>query len=336
MDVGRHQSTWKSRQSSIQCRLEQPRHRPIRCTAHPCKWLISYGFTSRYAVPIRINFWRMVGLYISFGDRANALECWRSPSLRLVLPGMAVLPGVTHSDSHHLWYDHWITTATNISWTIQCEISEVQGSVISSYLLEGFHPESRIPPRKTPKIQKKIKNASNLPPHMRFPQSTESRINTEFRVLFQWLKKWTVVTVTRCRWNSSPQSRRLNWRSWKSRIPNDWRRSNEYSRSHATIPQTVEINNIRKCWMFISEDIGKYTNVKWWEYLHISWWEYLNISIQYADKFEYQLAGILKYQLAAEICKCAEQRINFDIYTRTLFEKLLFVTSFIVGIEIEL
>ena len=55
--------------------------------------------TSRSAVRIRINFWRMVGLYISFGDWANALECWRSPSLRLVIPGIAVSPGVTHSDS---------------------------------------------------------------------------------------------------------------------------------------------------------------------------------------------------------------------------------------------
>ena len=53
---------------------------------------------SRSAVRIRINFWRMVGLYISFGDWANALECWRSPSLRLVIPGIAVSPGVTHSD----------------------------------------------------------------------------------------------------------------------------------------------------------------------------------------------------------------------------------------------
>ena len=41
----------------------------------------------------------MVGLYITFGDWANALECWRSPSLRLVIPGIAVSPGVTHSDS---------------------------------------------------------------------------------------------------------------------------------------------------------------------------------------------------------------------------------------------
>ena len=55
--------------------------------------------TSRSAVRIRINFWRMVGLYISFGDWANAHECWRSPSLRLVIPGIAVSPGVTHSDS---------------------------------------------------------------------------------------------------------------------------------------------------------------------------------------------------------------------------------------------
>ena len=45
-----------------------------------------------------ISDW-MVGLYISFGDWANALECWRSPSLRLVIPGIAVSPGVTHSDS---------------------------------------------------------------------------------------------------------------------------------------------------------------------------------------------------------------------------------------------
>ena len=55
--------------------------------------------TSRSTVRIRINFWRMVGLYISFGDWANALECWRSPSLRLVIPGIAAPPGVTHSDS---------------------------------------------------------------------------------------------------------------------------------------------------------------------------------------------------------------------------------------------
>ena len=39
------------------------------------------------------------GLYNSFGDWANALECWRSLSLRLVIPGIAVSPGVTHSDS---------------------------------------------------------------------------------------------------------------------------------------------------------------------------------------------------------------------------------------------
>ena len=55
--------------------------------------------TSRSSVRIRINFWRMVGLYIFFGDWANALECWRSPSLRLVIPGIAVSPGSTHSDS---------------------------------------------------------------------------------------------------------------------------------------------------------------------------------------------------------------------------------------------
>ena len=38
------------------------------------------------------------------GDWANALECWRSPSLRLVIPDIAVSPGVTHSDSHHRWH----------------------------------------------------------------------------------------------------------------------------------------------------------------------------------------------------------------------------------------
>ena len=54
-----------------------------------------------------------LGLYISFGDWANALECWRSPSLRLVIPGIAVPPGVTHSDSHHLWYEHCRKTSTN-------------------------------------------------------------------------------------------------------------------------------------------------------------------------------------------------------------------------------
>ena len=74
--------------------------------------------TSRSAVRIRINFWRMVGLYISFGDWANALECWRSPSLRLVIPGIAVPPGVTHSDSHHRWYEHCRKTSptTNTVW----------------------------------------------------------------------------------------------------------------------------------------------------------------------------------------------------------------------------
>ena len=46
---------------------------------------------SRSAVRIRINFWRMFGLYISFGDRADALECWRSPSLRLVKPVLQYL-----------------------------------------------------------------------------------------------------------------------------------------------------------------------------------------------------------------------------------------------------
>ena len=54
-------------------------------------------------------------------DWANALECWRSPSLRLVIPGIAVLPGVTHSDSHHLWYEHCrkTPTTTTILQTMQ-------------------------------------------------------------------------------------------------------------------------------------------------------------------------------------------------------------------------
>ena len=32
-----------------------------------------------------------------------------------------------------------------------------------------FPPESQIPPRKTPKIQKTLKNVSNLPPRYVFP-----------------------------------------------------------------------------------------------------------------------------------------------------------------------
>ena len=52
------------------------------------------------AVWIRINFWLDGWGSISpLGDWANALECWRSPSLKLVIPGIAVSPGVTHSDS---------------------------------------------------------------------------------------------------------------------------------------------------------------------------------------------------------------------------------------------
>ena len=53
-----------------------------------------------------------LGSISPLGDWANALECWRSPSLRLVIPGIAVLPGVTHSDSHHLWYEHCRKTPT--------------------------------------------------------------------------------------------------------------------------------------------------------------------------------------------------------------------------------
>ena len=46
-------------------------------------------------------------VYISFGDWANALECWRSPSLRLVITGIAVSPGVTHSDSRIVFNQGW-------------------------------------------------------------------------------------------------------------------------------------------------------------------------------------------------------------------------------------
>ena len=85
-DVGKKIEKWSW---SLSLRLVYPvLHQPPGAT-----------ITSRSAVRIRINFWRMVGLYISFGDWANALECWRSPSLRLVIPGIAVSPGVTHSDS---------------------------------------------------------------------------------------------------------------------------------------------------------------------------------------------------------------------------------------------
>ena len=57
-------------------------------------WLSGFGLIS--------DGW--LGSISRLGDWANALECWRSPSLRLVIPGIAVSPGVTHSDSHHLWH----------------------------------------------------------------------------------------------------------------------------------------------------------------------------------------------------------------------------------------
>ena len=47
-----------------------------------------------------------LGSISPLGDWASVLECWRSQSLRLVIPDIAVPPGVTHSDSHHLWYEH--------------------------------------------------------------------------------------------------------------------------------------------------------------------------------------------------------------------------------------
>ena len=79
---------------SLSLRLVFPvLHKPPRATG-----------TSRSAVRIRtdgffISDGWLGSIYISFGDWANALECWRSPSLGLVIPGIAVSPGVTHSDS---------------------------------------------------------------------------------------------------------------------------------------------------------------------------------------------------------------------------------------------
>ena len=53
--------------------------------------------TSRSVVRIRINFWRMVGLYnlSPLGDWANALERWRSSTIET---------GHTRSDSYHRWH----------------------------------------------------------------------------------------------------------------------------------------------------------------------------------------------------------------------------------------
>ena len=47
-------------------------------------------------------------------------------------------------------------------------------SVISSYLLGGFPPESQIPPQKNTQNTKTLKNASNLPPRYVFPPRTWS------------------------------------------------------------------------------------------------------------------------------------------------------------------
>ena len=52
------------------------------------------------AVRFRINFWLDGWGSISpLRDWANSLECSRSPSLRLIILGITVSPGVTHSDS---------------------------------------------------------------------------------------------------------------------------------------------------------------------------------------------------------------------------------------------
>ena len=61
-----------------------------------------YCTNRRSAVRIRINFWRMVGqLYLLWrlGQCTWVLKVSDSPSLKLVIPGIAVSPGLTHSDS---------------------------------------------------------------------------------------------------------------------------------------------------------------------------------------------------------------------------------------------
>ena len=74
------------------------------------------GSDHRFSTYWLSEFWLIsdgwLGSISPLGDWANALECWRSPSSRLVIPGIAVSPGVTHSDSHHLWYEQCRKTST--------------------------------------------------------------------------------------------------------------------------------------------------------------------------------------------------------------------------------
>ena len=68
-------------------------------------------------VRFRINFWLdSWGSISPLGDWANALECWRSPSLRLVIPGIAVSPGVTHSDSRIVFVTGTVVKHQPTSW----------------------------------------------------------------------------------------------------------------------------------------------------------------------------------------------------------------------------
>ena len=67
--------------------------------------------TSRSAVRIRINFWRMVGLYISFEDWANALE-----KVSVLETGHTRYCSISGSDplrqSYRLWHGYCRKTPT--------------------------------------------------------------------------------------------------------------------------------------------------------------------------------------------------------------------------------
>ena len=59
-----------------------------------------------------------LGCISHLGDWVNALECWRSSSLRLVIPGIAVSPGVTHSDIHHLWHGTFVSLLFHLNLSV--------------------------------------------------------------------------------------------------------------------------------------------------------------------------------------------------------------------------
>ena len=59
------------------------------------KWLSGFGFIS--------DGW-LGSTSSPLGDLANTLECRRSPSLRLVILGIAVSLGTTHAHIRHLLY----------------------------------------------------------------------------------------------------------------------------------------------------------------------------------------------------------------------------------------